>query len=187
MQSWEYSVTSINTLLLTLFDKYSQLLKKRFSEDFQEIVATDDYMPMPINTLDEYDKVVNVSWYTSDKPREELTSVSVLSPNAFANRHQRFPCVLPFSQMYPLCCIDIRNFLNQMYLFSDDNFQRSSVIDETLKNVSVLLPRPCFAVADATPVSRRPALRKGLQDARGAPELPVSGSNRPDPHQPGAF
>ena len=55
MQSWEYSVTSINTLLLTLFDKYSQLLKKRFSEDFQEIVATDDYMPMPINTLDEYD------------------------------------------------------------------------------------------------------------------------------------
>lgn len=37
--------------------------------------------------------------------------------------------------MYPLCCIDIRNFLNQMYLFSDDNFQRSTVIDETLKKV----------------------------------------------------
>ena len=29
-------------------------------------------MPMPINNLDEYDKVVNVSWYTPDKPREEL-------------------------------------------------------------------------------------------------------------------
>lgn len=36
--------------------------------------------------------------------------------------------------MYPLCCIDIRNFLNQIYLFSDDNFQRSSVIDDTLKS-----------------------------------------------------
>ncbi|KAK5278143.1 Rab GTPase-binding exocyst subunit S15, partial [Cryomyces antarcticus] len=75
-------------------------------------------MPMPINNLDEYDKVVNVSWYTPDKDRESLT----------------FPCVLPFSQMYPLCCIDIRNFLNQIYLFSDDHFQNSSVIDETLKN-----------------------------------------------------
>lgn len=47
----------------------------------------------------------------------------------------RFPCVLPFSQMYPLCCIDIRNFLNQFYFFSDDHFQQPNVIDETLKKV----------------------------------------------------
>lgn len=47
----------------------------------------------------------------------------------------RFPCVLPFSQMYPLCCIDIRNFLNQFYFFSDDHFQHPNVIDETLRKV----------------------------------------------------
>lgn len=46
-----------------------------------------------------------------------------------------FPCVLPFSQMYPLCCIDIRNFLNQFYFFSDDHFQHPNVIDETLRKV----------------------------------------------------
>lgn len=46
-----------------------------------------------------------------------------------------FPCVLPFSQMYPLCCIDIRNFLNQFYFFSDDHFQHPNVIDDTLKKV----------------------------------------------------
>jgi hypothetical protein len=74
-------------------------------------------MPMPINSIEEYDKVVTVSWYTPDKERNELV----------------FPCVLPFSQMYPLCCIDIRNFLNQIYLFSDDYFQKSTVIDETLR------------------------------------------------------
>ncbi|KFY22568.1 hypothetical protein V491_02763 [Pseudogymnoascus sp. VKM F-3775] len=82
-----------------------------------DIVSTDDYMPMPISNLDEYDKVVNVSWFTPDKPRDELS----------------FPCVLPFSQMYPLCCIDIRNFLNQFYFFSDDHFQHPNVIDETLR------------------------------------------------------
>ena len=38
-----------------------------------QIVSTDDYMPMPIGNLDEYDKVVNVSWFTPDKPREDLT------------------------------------------------------------------------------------------------------------------
>jgi hypothetical protein len=30
---------------------------------------------MPISNLDEYDKVVNVSWFTPDKDREELTWV----------------------------------------------------------------------------------------------------------------
>jgi hypothetical protein len=35
--------------------------------------------------------------------------------------------------MYPLCCIDIRNFLNQIYLFSDDYFQKSTIIDSTLR------------------------------------------------------
>ena len=30
-------------------------------------------MPMPIKDLDEFDKVVNVSWYTPDKSTEALT------------------------------------------------------------------------------------------------------------------
>lgn len=100
-----------------------------------EIVSTDDYMPMPISNLDEYDKVVNVSWFTPDKPREEL--LWVVQPRRETKQLMitSFPCVLPFSQMYPLCCIDIRNFLNQFYFFSDDHFQHPNVIDETLKKV----------------------------------------------------
>ena len=121
MESWGYQVRALDSFLLTLFGKYAELLKRRFSDDFQEIVLTDDYMPMPINNLDEYDKVINVSWYSPDKERDEL----------------RFPCVLPFSQMYPLCCIDIRNFLNQFYFFSDDHFQQPKVIDDALRAVSL--------------------------------------------------
>ncbi|KAF1362239.1 exocyst complex subunit Sec15-like protein [Lizonia empirigonia] len=134
MEKIGYSVTTMNDLLLTLFSKYSELLKQRFSEDFLEIVQTDDYMPMPINSHEEYDKVVSVSWYTPDKSREELT----------------FPCVLPFSQMYPLCCIDIRNFLNQIYLFSDDYFQKSTVIDETLRTAldDLLCEKVCQSLID---------------------------------------
>ena len=68
----------MNDLLLTLFSKYSELLKQRFSEDFTEIVSTDDYMPMTLNSIEEYDKVVTVSWYTPEKEREELTYVALL-------------------------------------------------------------------------------------------------------------
>ncbi|KAL8798978.1 MAG: hypothetical protein Q9182_006237 [Xanthomendoza sp. 2 TL-2023] len=133
-QSYGYAVRPLDFFLLTLFDKYAELLKRRFSEDFQEIVSTDDYMPMPIHKADEYDKVVNVSWYTPEKPREEL----------------RFPCVLPFSQMYPLCCIDIRNFLNQFYFFSDDHFQHLKVIDDTLRSAldELLCEKVCQSLVD---------------------------------------
>ncbi|KAI0405340.1 exocyst complex subunit Sec15-like-domain-containing protein [Xylaria palmicola] len=117
MEGWGYSVTRLDDFLVTLFDKYAELLKRRFSEDFQEIVSTDDYMPMAINSREEYEKVANVSWFTQDQPIDEL----------------KFPCVLPFSQMYPLCCIDIRNFLNQFYFFSNDYFQHPTKIDETLR------------------------------------------------------
>ncbi|ROT40152.1 exocyst complex subunit Sec15-like protein [Sodiomyces alkalinus F11] len=116
MEGWGYSISIIDNFLLVLFDKYAELLKRSFSEDFQNIVSTDDYMPMAVNTREEYEKVLNVSWFSQD------------------NRELSFPCVLPFSQMYPLCCIDIRNFLNQFYFFSDDHFRHTAVIDETLQN-----------------------------------------------------
>lgn len=40
-------------------------------------MSTDDYMPMPISNTDEYNKVVNVSWFTPDKTIEELTLVNI--------------------------------------------------------------------------------------------------------------
>ena len=134
MDSWGYQVRSLDSFLLTLFGKYAELLKRRFGDDFQEIVMTDDYMPMPINNGEEYDKVVNVSWYTPEKSREEI----------------RFPCVLPFSQMYPLCCIDIRNFLNRFYFFSDDHFQQPKVIDDALRNSldELLAEKVCHSLVE---------------------------------------
>lgn len=38
-----------------------------------KIVSTDDYMPMPIQNIEEYDKVLNVSWYNPEKSREQQT------------------------------------------------------------------------------------------------------------------
>ncbi|KAF7185367.1 Exocyst complex component sec15 [Pseudocercospora fuligena] len=137
MDSWGYPVSSLDSLLLTLFDKYSSLLKKRFSDDFQEIVSTDDYMPMPINNADEYTKVISVSWYTPPLEQENAEEMT-------------YPCVLPFSQMYPLVCIDIRNFLNQIYLFSDDHFKHTTVIDKTLKESldELLVDKVCRSLVE---------------------------------------
>lgn len=36
-QSWGYSTGALDSFLLILFEKYAELLKKRFSDDFQEV------------------------------------------------------------------------------------------------------------------------------------------------------
>lgn len=117
MNSWNFPTAAMNGFLLALFEKYAQLLKRKFSDDFLEIVSTDDYMPMPIPNAEEFEKVISVSWYVPERAVEDI----------------KFPCVLPFSQMYPLCCIDIRNFLNQFYFFSNDDFQHPEIIDDALR------------------------------------------------------
>lgn len=93
-------------------------------------------MPMAINSMEEYEKVINVSWYTPEHQSDDVTLVQHAQPlTTVANVVFSIPCVLPFSQMYPLCCINIRNFLNQFYFFSDDHFQHSDVIDDSLRTV----------------------------------------------------
>lgn len=107
----------------------------------RQIVTEDDYMPMPIGNDEEYDKIISISWYTPDKSREELAYVLLPNEDAWLVTLTpiRFPCVLPFSQMYPACCIDIRSFLNQFLLFLDDHFQHPNIVDETLKKVARFL------------------------------------------------
>lgn len=120
MQTWRFSSTSLSALLMNVIQKHIVILRKHAAEDFAEIVSTDDYMPMPINSPEEYDKIIEVGWYVPDEARDEVT----------------FPCVMPFSQMYPMCCIDIRKFLSDVYSGPDDYSQRSSAVDDTIRDVS---------------------------------------------------
>lgn len=38
-----------------------------------QIVSTDDYMPMAINSKKDYENVVNVSWFTQEQSADDLT------------------------------------------------------------------------------------------------------------------
>lgn len=53
--------------------------------NMKKIVSTDDYMPMAIENLDEYDKVINVSWYTPETPRDQLTLVTLCHLKTYAD------------------------------------------------------------------------------------------------------
>lgn len=48
-----------------------------------------------------------------------------------------FPHNLPFSQLYPLCCNNIRSFVTEYYMFSDEYIHSQHDVDEILRRVCV--------------------------------------------------
>ncbi|KAL2188254.1 exocyst complex subunit Sec15-like protein [Thermothelomyces heterothallicus CBS 203.75] len=117
MEGWGYSASVVNNFQLVLFHRYADLLQRRFGSVFQEIVSTDDYMPMNIRTREEYDDFYTATLFGDEMPPDEVT----------------FPTVLPFSKMYPYCCIAIRKFEQQFRDFTRENFDHTNIVDETLR------------------------------------------------------
>ncbi|EST08300.1 Exocyst complex subunit Sec15-like protein [Kalmanozyma brasiliensis GHG001] len=125
LEGYSFPVAKLNSLLLTLFERYAQLLRDRFSRDFQQAMRETQHQPMIVSNADELSKVLSVAWL---KPGDE----GLL-------RNSQFPLSLPFSQTYPLCCMDIRNLVDQYYHFSD-GFAFTREIDEILsKSLDSLL------------------------------------------------
>jgi len=122
LQGYGFTVEPLNSLLLTLFSRYCQLLERKFSVDFEQIVLEDDHQPMIVNDLIEFEKVVSVAWLPRDG---EWSRLELMKPG--------FPLSLPFSQTYPLCCIDVRSFTEQYYQFSEGFSQHDRDIDEVLR------------------------------------------------------
>lgn len=118
MESLELSVARLNGLILTLFRRFAQLLRERFASDFQQAIREAQHQPMIVNNEDELAKVLSVCWL---KPGE-----------AEQLQKHTFPLSLPFSQTYPLCCMDIRSLVEQYYNFSSGASQRMRDIDNIL-------------------------------------------------------
>lgn len=90
--------------------------------------------------------------------------------------------------MYPLCCIDIRNFLNQFYFFANGDFSHPNVIDETLKDVSIEL----YTDSDLftwliSAGAGRPSFAESMRYPGRAAFLPISRSDCSNLDQLGTF
>ncbi|CDU22519.1 related to secretory pathway protein (exocyst complex protein Sec15) [Sporisorium scitamineum] len=121
LEGYSFPVAKLNALLLTLFERYAHLLRDRFSKDFQQAMRETQHQPMVVTNAEELSKVLSVCWL---KPGDDEMLCQA-----------GFPLSLPFSQTYPLCCMDIRNLVDQYYVFSDGfSFsQNHREIDEILQ------------------------------------------------------
>ncbi|KAG0012615.1 hypothetical protein BGZ80_011625 [Entomortierella chlamydospora] len=118
MESYNYPVSKLNDLLLTLFRTYADQLETKFSSNFHKLVDEDDYTPMLVENQDEYDLLQRSFRFKEDRK---------------ATR-QGFPRTLPFSKVVPYCCEDIREFVRQFYRFVEGFNQEQNEMDDLVKD-----------------------------------------------------
>lgn len=90
LQDYGYNVTELNGLLITLFERYSELLRRKFSSDFDQashgpywsgrvlilqIVQEDDNQPMMVNDAEEFEQVAGVCWLAMGEKESLAMSV----------------------------------------------------------------------------------------------------------------
>ena len=117
MEDFGFDTLSIQAILLMLFKRYSAYLRETFDKNFYKTMQEDDYMPMVISDPAMYKRIAEVTWYTPD-PSET---------------NKKFPKTLPFSQIFPLCCAEIKTFMNYHYSFLDNLQHDLSQIEDILR------------------------------------------------------
>lgn len=126
----------MNAFLLSLVEKYTSMLRHQASEELQQIVNADDYIPMTVDDFDEYDRIIEAGYYTPAAERDSITLVMERGDSTSLTVSSRFPLVFPFSQMYPMCCMEIRNFIQQVYAAPDDHLHRIDTAEQAVINAS---------------------------------------------------
>ncbi|KAI8877265.1 exocyst complex subunit Sec15-like protein [Backusella circina FSU 941] len=118
LETFDYSVKPLQETMLTLFQRYSELLIHQYSQVFEEIVQNDECMPMTVENEEELKQVIQ---YTRFKPDRSVI------------QQYGFPLRLPFSKVYPTCCQDVTSFVHQFYQFAEGFSQTHGEMDDILK------------------------------------------------------
>lgn len=113
LEGFDFPMRQLDRFMLSLFEGYADALKRRFATTFQTIADEDVYLPMSVDTPEDWEKIAAYCWYTSDIDPHSMT----------------YPAIFPFSQIYPLCCIEVRNFINEFYLYADELTRTDDVED----------------------------------------------------------
>ncbi|KAI8922248.1 exocyst complex subunit Sec15-like-domain-containing protein [Powellomyces hirtus] len=128
MESYGFAVTSLMDLMLSLLDRYAELMKSRCAEAVTQIVDEDEYAPMIVNDQAEYDLVTTAFKLKDESKTKNLKFVS----REWAS-NIRFPKTLPFSKGFPRCCTAIKDFIIGFYRFAEGFEQQYNEMDDLLK------------------------------------------------------
>jgi len=117
LESYNYTVSKLLDLMIILFERYSRLLKQQYSSQLSQLIQNEDFIPMVLNSADEYESLLNA--FTLQEDSEIIL--------------QGFPRTLSFSKSFHESCIIVKTFIQKFYQFIQGFTQNYGEMDDLLK------------------------------------------------------
>ncbi|KAG9018833.1 hypothetical protein FRB90_009120 [Tulasnella sp. 427] len=115
---YSYETEQLRSLIMILFESYSDLLERTISAELKKAVMEDDQLSMYVESIEELETVVGSCWLRKGQPEEILKS--------------SLPVTLPWSQVFYQSCSSIRQFVDKFYSFVEGVSHHHRDIDELL-------------------------------------------------------
>jgi len=140
LKTYGYNVDRLYELLQELRDHYNEVLMQRWVGQFRDIFEADNYHPIQVTSINEYQDITN------SFPYENFTLESASFPKQF-----------PFSAMVPRVYTEVQEFIISCLQFSEDLQLTQNELDETVRrSTNLLLTRTLSGCLSS--LIRRPAL-----------------------------
>ncbi|KAJ3045438.1 hypothetical protein HDV00_010308 [Rhizophlyctis rosea] len=117
MEGFGYAVSSLMDLMLSLLDRYAELMKLKCAERIMELIDEDEYAPMVVNTEEEYKTVINAYHHAEDDTKKTIS----------------LPHTFPFSRGFVSTCEVIKSYIGGFYRFAEGFTQQYNEMDDLLK------------------------------------------------------
>ncbi|KAL4660945.1 exocyst complex component 6B isoform X2 [Arapaima gigas] len=125
LQGYGFPVNQLFDMLLEIREQYGEILLKKWSSTFRQILDQDNYSPIPVSNEEEYRCIVG-QFPFQDPEQEKLP----------------FPKKLPFSAFVPKVYVQLKEFIYACLKFSEDLHLSSTEIDDMIrKSTNLLLTR----------------------------------------------
>ncbi|XP_030046825.1 exocyst complex component 6B isoform X5 [Microcaecilia unicolor] len=124
LQGYGFPVNQLFDMLLEVRDQYSEILLKKWSGVFRNILDSDNYSPIPVTDEEVYKKIVG------QFPFQDM------------ELEKSFPKKFPFSEFVPKVYNQIKEFIYACLKFSEDLHLSSTEVDDMIrKSTNLLLTR----------------------------------------------
>jgi len=140
LKTYGYNVDRLYELLQELRDHYNEVLMQRWVGQFRDIFEADNYHPIQVTSINEYQDITNSFPYEN-----------------FSLETANFPKQFPFSAMVPRVYTEVQEFIISCLQFSEDLQLTQNELDETVRrSTNLLLTRTLSGCLSS--LIRRPAL-----------------------------
>jgi len=140
LKTYGYNVDRLYELLQELRDHYNEVLMQRWVAQFRDIFEADNYHPIQVTSITEYQDITNSFPYDSPSLESAI-----------------FPKQFPFSAMVPRVYTEVQEFIISCLQFSEDLQLTQNELDETVRrSTNLLLTRTLSGCLSS--LIRRPAL-----------------------------